>query len=64
MNTLETAIVWPVIFMVMTVGMIFGIKTAELSFRQIGRYEAENESTSPAEIRRLVEVVYETLDEI
>lgn len=64
MNTLETAIVWPVIFIVFTLGLILGIRTAQVSFKQIEHYEEESKSVSPAEIRRIVEVVYETIDDI
>ena len=64
MNTLETALIWPVIFIVFTAGMILGIKTAQVSFKQIERYGEESSSFSPSDIRRIVEVVYETIDDI
>ena len=64
MNTLETALIWPVIFIVFTAGLILGIRTAQVSFKQIEHYGEENSSFSPADVRRIVEVVYETIDDI
>ncbi len=64
MSTLETAIVWPVIFAVFLCGIVLGIKTAQVAFKQVERYENTDNYASPSEITRIIEVVYETIDEI
>ena len=64
MNTLETAIVWTLVFLIMTGAVFLGIKTAQVTISQIRNYENNEKETSPAEITRIVEVIYETIDEI
>ena len=64
MNTIETVIVWSVFFAIMTGAVFLGISTARVTFSQIGKYEESDHSAKPAEITRLVEVIYETIDNI
>ncbi len=64
MNTLETAVVWPVIFALIIGFLFFGIKTAEVTLSQINKYEVQKQSADPAEITRIVEVAHETLETI
>ena len=64
MNTLEAAFVWPIIFAVFSGAVLLGIKTAGVTFKQIRYYESLSDGADTAEIARVVEVVYETIDSI
>ena len=64
MNTLETALLWPIVFILCTIFVILGVKALTVTDRQISYYESLKDGLKPAEITHLVEVAHDTLEEL
>ena len=65
MNTLEAVFIIPLLLL-LTLGIVLaGIKTAQVSFAQIGYYEENSEkNVKPSDITHAVEVICDVLEEI
>ncbi|MBO7406380.1 MAG: hypothetical protein J6V14_02025 [Clostridia bacterium] len=64
MNTLETVLLWPVIFILIASFVVFGVRALTVTERQIEYYETLKDGPSPSDITRLVEVAHDVLEEI
>ncbi len=64
MNTLETALLWPIVFIIISFFVLFGVKALAVTDRQLDYYEALSDGPKPADITHLVEVAHDTLEEL
>ena len=64
MTASETALLWPVIFILILFFSLFGVKALTVTERQIDYYGSLSDGLSPSDITHLVEVAHDTLEEL
>ena len=64
MNTLESALLWPIVFILISFFVLFGVKALTVTDKQIDYYGSRSDGPAPAEITHLVEVAHDTLEEL
>lgn len=64
MTASETALLWPIIFILILFFSLFGVKALTVTERQIDYYGSLSDGLSPSAITHLVEVAHDTLEEL
>ena len=64
MKTIETALIWPLIMLIMLLSVWLGVRSLTVTDRQINYYNDEAAGASPAEVVRIVEVVHDSLESV